>query len=395
MHKLAGSRSSVNKVLTKDLFMSEYLTYSENFLKSNNGYWTAKEICQQPRIWREAGENVEVKRVEINDWLAPILAKDNLRIILTGAGTSAYVGESIAPHLSAQLGRQIEAISTTNIVGNPEQYLLKDKPTMVVSYGRSGNSPESVAAVKLIEQVVDECYHLVLTCNPEGHLATNAQKQDNSYSLLMPEGTLDQSFAMTSSFSSMLVSTLAIFTPQAEQLEVAATAVENFFANGIDAVKTQATLDVQRLVFLGAGGLQGIAKEAALKVLELTAGKVISYFESPLGFRHGPKSLVDDTTEIIFFSSTDAYTKQYDQDLLAELARDEQAKAITILDGNVFGGFIGLNDVWAGLPYIVYCQVFAFYKSINANITPDNPCPTGEVNRVVQGVTLYPLHLSE
>ncbi len=371
--------------------MSEFLTYSEDFLTSNNGYWTAKEICQQPRIWREAGSNVEAKRAELNDWLNPILAKSDLRIILTGAGTSAYVGESIAPHLTTQLGRQIEAISTTNIVSNPLQYLLKDKPTLVVSYGRSGNSPESVAAVKLVDQVVDDCYHLVLTCNPEGHLATNAQKQDNSFSLLMPEGTLDQSFAMTSSFSSMLVSTLCIFAPQAEQLEKAALAADSFFANGIASVKEKAALDVQRLVFLGAGGLQGIAKEAALKVLELTAGKVISYFESPLGFRHGPKSLVDDTTEIIFFSSTNAYTKQYDQDLLAELARDEQAKSIITLDGSLFGDFGDLDDVWAGLPYIVYCQVFSFFKSINANITPDNPCPTGEVNRVVQGVTLYPL----
>lgn len=371
--------------------MSELLTYSEEFLKANNGYWTAREICQQPRIWREAGNNVEIKRAEINDWLAPILAKDNLRIILTGAGTSAYVGESIAPHLIEQLGRQVEAISTTNIVSNPTHYLLKNKPTLVVSYGRSGNSPESVAAVKLVDQVVDDCYHLVLTCNPEGHLATNAKIQDNAYSLLMPEGTLDQSFAMTSSFSSMLVSTLCIFAPDAKQLKAAALAAESFFAKGIDSVKKQAELDVQRLVFLGAGGLQGIAKEAALKVLELTAGKVISYFESPLGFRHGPKSLVDDSTEIIFFSSTDAYTKQYDQDLLAELARDEQAAAITILDLSLFGDFINIDDVWAGLPYIVYCQVFSFFKSINANITPDNPCPTGEVNRVVQGVTLYPL----
>ncbi|WP_440873673.1 SIS domain-containing protein [Thalassotalea sp. PLHSN55] len=371
--------------------MSDYLTYSEEFLKANNGYWTAREICQQPRVWREAAQHIEEIRANLHDWLTPILAKNELRIILTGAGTSAYVGESIAPYLSRQLNRQVEAISTTDIVSNPREYLLKDKPTLIVSYGRSGNSPESVAAVKLVDQVVDNCFHLVLTCNPEGHLATNAQQQSNAYSILMPEGTLDQSFAMTSSFSSMLVSTLCIFSAEAKQLEKAAAAAEHFLAQGIANVKSQALANIDRLVFLGAGGLQGIAKEAALKVLELTAGKVISYYESPLGFRHGPKSLVDSSTEIIFFSSTNAYTKQYDQDLLAELIRDQQAANIIKLDGSSFGGFTDLDDVWAGLPYIVYCQVFSFFKSINANITPDNPCPTGEVNRVVQGVTLYPL----
>lgn len=373
--------------------MSSILTYTEDALKLQNGYWTAREICQQPRIWREAAANIDSKRSELNAWLAPLLAQNNLRIILTGAGTSAYVGEAIGPHLSQQSGRLFEAISTTDIVSNAPQYLLKTIPTLLISYGRSGNSPESVAAVKLVDQVVDNCYHLVITCNPEGDLATNAQDQDNAFSLVMPEGTLDQSFAMTSSFTSMLVSTVAIFAPQAEQLDIAVQWAENFLEKNVDALKEQATRATQRLVFLGAGGLQGIAREAALKVLELTAGQVLSYCESPLGFRHGPKSLMDETTEVIFLSSSDEYTRQYDNDLLAELHRDDQALDITTLTNKSFAHSEEIADVWASLPYILYCQILAFFKSMQADITPDNPCPTGEVNRVVQGVTLYPLNI--
>ncbi|PKH88528.1 SIS domain-containing protein [Colwellia sp. Bg11-28] len=371
--------------------MSAYLTYSEDFLKEHNGYWTAREISQQPRIWREAAENVKNENSAIQAWLLPLLANTNLRIILTGAGTSAYVGNAIAPHLSTKTGRLFEAISTTDLVSNPLQYLIKDIPTLVVSYGRSGNSPESVAAVKLVDQVVDDSYHLILTCNPEGELAVNAKTQDNVYSIIMPEGTLDQSFAMTSSFSSMLVSTLSIFAPEASQLELAAQATENLLSNGIEKLKAQAKKPTERLVFLGAGGFQGIAKEAALKCLELTAGQVLSYFESPLGFRHGPKSLMDATTEVVIFASSNDYTKLYDADLIAELKRDDQALDITILSAETFNQKQDIEDVWAGLPYIVYCQILAFYKSIDADITPDNPCPTGEVNRVVQGVTLYAL----
>lgn len=371
--------------------MSEYLTYNDTFLKERKGYWTAKEISQQPRIWREAEANVYAENSAIQAWLLPLLADSKLRIILTGAGTSAYVGEAIAPHLTTQTGRLFEAISTTDLVSNPLQYLIKDIPTLVVSYGRSGNSPESVAAVKLVDQVVDKSYHLILTCNPEGELAENTKTQDNAYSMIMPQGTLDQSFAMTSSFSSMLVSTLTIFAADAKQLELAAQWTENLLSTGVDKLKAQAKKPTQRLVFLGAGGLQGIAKEAALKCLELTAGQVLSYFESPLGFRHGPKSLMDASTEVVVFASTNEYTKLYDADLIAELKRDNQALDITILNAASFNQKHDIDDVWAGLPYIVYCQILAFYKSIDANITPDNPCPTGEVNRVVQGVTLYPL----
>jgi len=373
--------------------MSELLSYTTQVLKSQNGYWTAREICQQPRIWREAANQIEEARPRIDAWLSPLLKQKDLRIILTGAGTSAYVGEAITPHLSQQTGRVFEAISTTDIVGNAKQYLIKEIPTLLVSFGRSGNSPESVAALDLANQVIDKCYHLIITCNPEGSLALSAKDNNSMFSLLMPEGTLDQSFAMTSSFTSMLVSTLAIFSPQQEQLEQAAQWAETFLENDVNALKTQALQPTKRLVFLGAGGLQGIAREAALKVLELTSGQILSYCESPLGFRHGPKSLMNADTEVILLCSSDTYTKPYDQDLLNELQRDNQALAITTLNNEFFGQATKLDDVWASLPYILYCQILAFFKSMQANITPDNPCPTGEVNRVVQGVTIYPLDL--
>jgi len=372
--------------------MSELLSYNTDFLKSQNGYWTAREICQQPRIWREAASHIEENRDRINAWLSPLLKQSNLRIILTGAGTSAYVGEAIAPHLSQQTGRLIEAISTTDIVSNASQYLIKDIPTLLVSYGRSGNSPESVAAVDLANQVIDNCYHLVITCNPEGSLALSAKNKNNVFSVLMPEGTLDQSFAMTSSFTSMLVSTLAIFSPQPAQLERAAQWAESFLEHGIETLQAQSLQPTKRLVFLGAGGLQGIAREAALKVLELTSGQILSYCESPLGFRHGPKSLMNADTEVVLLCSSDKYTKSYDQDLLNEIQRDNQALAITVLNNEFFGQTTELDDVWASLPYILYCQILSFFKSMQANITPDNPCPTGEVNRVVQGVTIYKLN---
>ena len=295
--------------------MSIFLTYQEEFLKEKKGYWTAKEICQQPRIWREAAAQVEAQRTEIDSWLQPILALQNLRIILTGAGTSAYVGEAIVPSLIQSTGRIFKALSTTDIVGNAPQYLLKNIPTLLVSYGRSGNSPESVAAVKLADQIVDDCYHLVITCNPEGELVLNSKGNVNAFSLLMPEGTLDQSFAMTSSFTSMLVSTLSIFLGDNGQVSEAAEWADSFLEYGVENLKEQTKLPTKRIVFLGAGGLQGIAREAALKVLELTSGQILSYFESPLGFRHGPKSLMDANTEVVILSSSDDYTKKYDQDL--------------------------------------------------------------------------------
>ena len=374
--------------------MKEILNIDVTKLKEKKAYWTAKEISQQPDIWRKTSVLVKNNQAEISSFLEPIRKLENLRIILTGAGTSAYVGETLAPHLSKVNQTLFEAISTTDIVGNPTEYLLKEVPTLIISYARSGNSPESIAAVNIADQVVNNCFHLVITCNPDGQLAQGTQNNNNAYSLIMPEGTLDESFAMTSSFTSMLVSTLCIFAPDDSQLSMAAKSTKDLLTNKTVAIKKQANNGCQRIVFLGSGPLLGIAREAALKCLELTAGQVLSYFESPLGFRHGPKSLVDNKTDIIMLPSNDHYTKQYDNDLFDELNRDNIALSVCRLDTILLKQSSELNDIWAALPFITYCQLLSFYKSLALTLSPDNPCPSGEVNRVVQGVTIYPLTMA-
>ncbi|RLV59119.1 SIS domain-containing protein [Parashewanella curva] len=375
--------------------MSSYLSINESKLKEANGYWTAREIAQQPDMWLQTTEQVNASKEKINAWLKPLLALDDLRIILTGAGTSAYIGETLAPLLNIKNSGKFEAIATTDIVSSPKQYLHKNRPTLMVSYGRSGSSPESVASVELADQCIEHCYHLVITCNPEGELALKAASSENMFALVLPSPTLDQSFAMTSSFTSMIVASLSIFQPDEEQLASAVLASRGLLGEGLERIKAQASLQTKRMVFLGSGGLQGIAKEAALKVLELTAGDVMSYYESPLGFRHGPKSLVNQKTEIILFSSSDPYGSLYEQDLYKELVNDGIALSVTQLNSETLNIPKKIDDVWCALPYILYCQIIAFFKSFNGGHTPDNPCPTGEVNRVVQGVTIYRLENTE
>lgn len=370
--------------------MLNYLNYSESVLKEKGAFWTAKEISQQPDAWLETKRIVDANADQLHSWLKPLLAKNNLRIILTGAGTSAYIGDTLAPHLTKEGNRQFESISTTNIVASPDLYLFKDKPTLIVSYGRSGSSPESIATIDLANQLIDECYHLIITCNPDGVLSLRCAKEANAFVLLMPLRTHDQSFAMTSSFSSMYVATLCVFSPSARELNEVARIAKYLLTDRANEIQHQALSPVSRLIFLGAGCLKGIAQEASLKYLELTAGRIPSFFETPLGFRHGPKSLVDAHTGIIILTSHNSYTWGYEKDLLIELNANNKAHSVLALDSSTFGNHMPLSDVWASLPYVVYCQILAFYKSVDLGISPDNPSPSGEVNRVVKGVNIYP-----
>ena len=161
--------------------------------------------------------------------------------------------------------------------------------------------------------------------------------------------------------------------------------------------------EFQRIVYLGSNTLKGTSQESALKMLELTAGRVVTMYDTPMGFRHGPKSIVDDTTLTVVYLSDDPYTRQYEMDLVKEMSGQRKGNKIVVVmssqddaaaalaDYSVVYGLDGENEnILLGLDYILFAQTLAVLKSLSLGITPDNPCPTGEVNRVVQGVTLYP-----
>lgn len=362
-----------------------------------SGKWTATEIAQQPTLWRELQADFKHRQAQLSAFLNPLLAKDNLRIILTGAGTSAYIGEALAAFLQRQLrlpGQRVEALSSTDIVSHPRLHLNPLQPTLIVSYGRSGNSPESLAVLALADELLTDVSHLLLTCNPEGALASYAAEHSHKACLwLMPQDSHDRSFAMTSSFSCMYLATLLLFAEEDKSLSRVLTLTEQLLETRLDEVQQTAAHSCKRIVFLGAGPLKAAAQEAALKYLELTAGIVISSFESPLGFRHGPKSLVNEDTQIVLLGSSEPYARAYDLDLLAELRADKRALDICYLSEEALAqdGQASLEEAWLTLPFIVYCQLLAFYKALELGVSADNPCPSGQVNRVVQGVKLHSL----
>lgn len=380
-----------------------YLGLNESHLKERDGYWTAKEITQQPKSWLRTQEYLSANATRINDFLQPLLARADCRIILTGAGTSAFAGTCLAPSLSHILGRQVEAIPTTDLVSGPNQNLHNGIPTLLVSFARSGNSPESVAAADLADSLLDECYQLVLSCNADGELYRSYKDRENCLALLMPEETNDRGFAMTSSFSCMLLTAISVFTgiqANNEKVSRLSSMVTDFIQNKNDEIKELADANCSRVIYLGSNGLTGLAQEASLKLLELTDGRVNTMHESSLGFRHGPKSALNDDTLVVLFMSADSYTRKYDTDILNELLSDNQAKKILALTPSFEleqsrEEFLTINtterpdDLELLFPYIVFAQIYGFHHSLRLGNRPDTPSSSGTVNRVVKGVNIH------
>jgi len=383
------------------------LDYTKEELLELGAEITTREIYQQPDVWKEAFEAYQEKREEIAAFLQDIAAKhDYIKVILTGAGTSAYVGDTLVPYFKEVYDERkwnFNAIATTDIVTNPQTYLKKEVPTVLVSFARSGNSPESVATVDLAKALVDELYQVTITCAAEGELALQAHGDDRNLLLLQPAASNDAGFAMTSSFTSMMLTALLVFDPEefsvkSKRFEVLSNLSRKVLDNAAD-VKELVDLEFNRVIYLGAGPFFGLAHEAQLKILELTAGQVATMYESPVGFRHGPKSLINEDTVVLVFGTTTDYTRKYDLDLVREVAGDQIARRVVLLSDQAFGlenvkevvlGCSGvLNDVYRVFPYIVYGQLFALLTSLKVGNRPDTPSPTGTVNRVVQGVIIH------
>lgn len=376
---------------------------STNTLDKNKNQYTKKEIFGQPNLWGQVYDLLVDQKKDLFRFLDVILKKKDLRIILTGAGSSAFIGEAARGKVQKITKKLTQAIATTDIVTHPGLFFLKTTPTLLVSFARSGSSPESREAIVLADKYCDDVYHLIITCNKDGELARyNSKEFKNAYCLILPETSNDKSLAMTGSFTSMLISVLLTF--DIANIENKRKSIGNMIDLGNQLLQTSKCIEqiasesFERAVFLGSGPMLGIARECHLKLQELTDGQIICKHDSFLGFRHGPRAVVNDKTLIVYLFSEDAHTFKYEKDLVLSIASDprkifsislnpreelgiENNQAILLKNSG--------NDGWNVVVATLLGQLLGLYKSIQLGLDPDKPSISGAISRVVQGVTIY------
>ena len=351
---------------------------------------TYREILHQPTVWRVAGRQLAGIAAELRQWVRSGRFEE---VWFCGAGTSAFIGESLSVYLNErQSERRYLGMPSTELVAYPQRLLRRGIRRLVVSFGRSGDSPESVATLELLER--SDASGLHITCNPQGALARSTGSRQRA--VVLPEETHDAGFAMTSSYSTMLLYALAVFDDLPvgallERMDALAEAASGVLAAAARVAEPLAP--PRRVAFLGGGELRGAAHESALKVLELTAGQVASFWESPLGFRHGPKSLVDEGTQIVAMLSSDADACRYDVDAVAELRSQFAPRRVLTVGTEQTGADLAFADIPRGwnIPlHVLPAQLLAVAWSQKLGLNVDNPFPAGNLSRVVQGVRLYP-----
>ncbi len=380
-----------------------YLQFEQSDILEKGGLHTAIEIQGQPALWQEVYDMVFLQKESINNFLFPILSILGLRIILTGAGSSAFIGEAVQGIVQINTKRLTHAIATTDLITHPQLYFMKDVPTLMISFARSGNSPESIAAVDLANNHCSKIYHMVITCNKEGALMQS--HIEGAYYLVLPEKANDKSLAMTGSFTGMLLSIILI--AKLKQIDTLKPALVALITNTnillqqkFLQVKAIADKPFKRVIFLGSGPLLGIARECHLKLQELTDGNVICKHDSFLGFRHGPRAVINKESLIVYLFSSDPYVSLYERDLC--LSIDDDDRQIPTISWNqqqqnLTNSVLNIRchtvdngpDDLAFIGAVVLGQLLGFYHSLYLGLKPDNPSVSGSISRVVQGVTIY------
>ena len=367
--------------------------------------FTEREIWSQPSIWEKVYQQVRSEKQSIITFIKEAVSTNNLNIVLTGAGSSAFIGLSLIGAYKRNLKTPTVAVSTTDIVTHPLQYFSADVPVLLISFARSGNSPESVATTRIVDQICRKVYHLIITCDASGDLADYVTDSPK-YVFTLPAEANDKSLAMTSSYSGMLLTGLLI--SKIYEIDAIENQVKTLAQYGQELLdqsqvfKRIAEMNFERSVFLGSGPLFGTATESHLKLQELTDGEIICKNDSFLGFRHGPKAVINSKTLVFLLFSNQESVKPYETDLIFSLSR---GKSPLYTVGFIESGTIKprldkvfvlspagsqLEEEFLAVCFILPAQMIGFYKSVQLGMNPDNPSLSGAITRVVEGVKIYP-----
>ena len=379
----------------------------------NNTGFTFNEIHQQPAMWRKELEALLAQKAAVSAFLHQYLTPET-DVVLTGAGTSAFIGDTIEPVMRG-MWRNVRAVPTTDLITHAEYLLDAERPLLLISFARSGNSPESVGAVKLANKLCKNVAHIYITCNKNGKLAKDVQgdnvqctKESNKLLLLLPEETDDKSLAMTSSFSTMLLTCLMLghidtLEQDKAMIEKAVKNAEAVIAGYEEQLKEIASRPFERGVFLGSGALKGIAEECHLKLQELTDGAVVCKYDSFLGFRHGPKAVVNSKSMVVYLMTDEETVMRYERDLVRQVdANNKPVAQVIVISGRdpemeeVKADLVvkmpyskAETDFYGIVPYVLVGQLLGYYASLAHGLNPDAPSVSGNIHRVVEGVTIY------
>jgi tagatose-6-phosphate ketose/aldose isomerase len=389
----------------------ELLSLPDGEKTSRGLAYTPAEIAQQPETWRSTFDLFKSNLPKIRELLssAGFSANSASRppVFLVGAGTSDYVGNALAPLLRKLWRCEVIVVPSTDLLTHMDDLMTPRRSCLCVSFSRSGNTAEGVAVLEKLGEVRPDIHHLVISCNAESRMIRDNADKPRVLAIALDDAVNDRGLAMTSSFSNMLLfgQCLAHADDIGEYEQVLSQLVEagkSLLPQAADCAAELAKSHYTKACFVGSGPLRAAARESALKILELTAGKTLTMSESALGLRHGPMAALDEDTLFVCFLSGDRRIRQYERDLVEEIGKKRLVKCRVVVAGsdtsasNVSAEHhlapavsIPVADEYRPVVDVMFGQLLGLFFSLGWKLRPDSPSPNGAINRVVENLSLY------
>jgi tagatose-6-phosphate ketose/aldose isomerase len=371
---------------------------------------TPGEIAHQPDTWSKTFELFRSQRESIQNFLTTAgvsgASASQVIVYLIGAGTSDYTGRAISCLLRQKWQCEVIAVPSTDLLTHMDQLILPGRKYLWISFSRSGDSSEGVAVLEKARARYPDIHHIVISSNPNGRMLTDSAGEPKTLGLCMIDEANDRGLAMTSSFSNMVI--FGQCMAHIENIDRYEPVLRNLVAAGksllpraADCAASVARQGYTKACFVGSGPLREVAKESALKVLEMTAGKTLTMTESVLGLRHGPMAALDDQSLFVCFLSGNKTVQGYERDLMREIGSKKIARRRIAVGGAELttdsyaedylapAGVTGIADEYRPPVDVMFGQLLGLFSSIQWKLMPDSPSPGGVITRVVEKVNIY------
>ncbi|MCG8347346.1 MAG: SIS domain-containing protein [Chloroflexales bacterium] len=356
--------------MVKSIIINQY--QSKRSLMDNHGLHTFNEIMSQPSVWQATLEELSPQL----DPLAQLWAEEQFeQVIFTGCGSPYYLALTGAALFQSLTKIPSQAYPASEIVLFPDMVFTPYKKILLIAISRSGETTETIEAVEEFQRR-GYSHVLSITCHADTRLTRTTQHA------LVARHAHEHSIAQTRSFSSMAVLVLALaelvsrantdLTPLVPAVDQLLTTYQGLARHYGEATH------IERFFFLGSGPQHGIAREAMLKMKEMSLAYSEAYHT--LEFRHGPMSMVNEHTLVIGLVSEEA--AQQELAVLADMRR-HGAHTLTIVDQLTEDAdeppnqTIVLNSqlpAWARvILYLPVLQLLSYYKAMASGLDPDRP----------------------
>jgi glutamine---fructose-6-phosphate transaminase (isomerizing) len=336
---------------------------------------TLAEILSQPEIWQSALQQTQASPAFRSAVEQAALRREWLFL---GCGTSFYLAEAAAATWTLLTGKPARALPASEPLLFPDLALLRSPGVQAVVISRSGSTSEAIRAAQMLSRDFS-VPTFGITCAVGSSLA-----QICDLTLELSSGD-DESTVMTRSFTSMLLALQHFASTCAGGRTIldAAATISNQLGSQIGSIHQRiesfvAGRDFVDYIFLAQGPFYPIAREAGLKVTEMSCSYAQSHHT--LEFRHGPKAIVGPETCLTFFLSESGY--EAEAEVLVEMKElggtiiavcNRANEAVRRSSDLVVELGIESPEISLLAPFLVPAQLLGFYTGIKKGLDPDHP----------------------